>query len=98
MKKADELVTMVEATPDVVMIPFARAPKDILTRLEEPTVKVRRYRNEKRYFVCSGSFERMHTRFAYPLKKAKRVISRAKRLGVKDVYLSSPVTARVEVG
>jgi hypothetical protein len=49
-------------------------------------------RTVKRYFVCVGSYERMHSRRVYEYSAARKLAARAKRLGLADAYVSMPVT------
>lgn len=65
---------------------------DILTTIAKKTetTKAPARKLVKRYLVCVGSAAAMRSRRFYDLAKARRIVARAKRLGL-DAYVSSPV-------
>lgn len=67
---------------------------DIFTQMEQRVMPGRTTRLVKHYFVCVGSYTKMHSRRAYPYGKARRLVNRAKRMGL-DAYMSSPMMVRV---
>ncbi len=61
----------------------------------DAAVKPGKVRPVKMHYVCVGSYERSHTRRVYTSAQARRAARLAKRLGMQDVYVSSPAIRNV---